>query len=73
RRLALGGIPETRFERIEAEKELNAFGAISKMHADWSFFETLHAVGHKAGTTFLAAHFDDIGREGTLDLKAELA
>ena len=62
-----------RLHRIEAQKELNTFGAASKLQADWSFFETLHAVGHKAGTAFLAAHFDDIGREGTLDLKAELA
>jgi hypothetical protein len=62
-----------RLHRVEAQKELNAFGATSKMQADWGFFEKLHAIGYKAGEAFLAAHFDEIGREGTLDLKAELA
>ena len=39
----------------------------------WGFFEKLHAIGHAAGVAFLAAHFDEIGREGTLDMRAELA
>lgn len=61
-----------RMHRIEAQDELLKFGAASKMSADWTFFEELHAIGRKAAQTFLRKHFDSIGVEGTLDLRAEL-
>jgi NTE family protein len=62
-----------RLHRIEENAALNAFGASSKLKADWDFFQALHALGVKAGKRFLKAHFDMIGVEGTVDLRAELA
>jgi NTE family protein len=62
-----------RLQRIEDNGALNAFGASSKLKADWDFFQALHALGVKAGRRFLKAHFDMIGVEGTVDLRAELA
>ena len=62
-----------RLHRIEENGALNAFGASSKLKADWDFFQALHALGVKAGRRFLKAHFDMIGVEGTVDLRAELA
>jgi NTE family protein len=62
-----------RLHRIEEDGALNAFGASSKLKADWDFFQALHALGVKAGRRFLKAHFDMIGVEGTVDLRAELA
>ncbi|MCZ8108773.1 MAG: patatin-like phospholipase family protein [Burkholderiales bacterium] len=62
-----------RLHRIEENGALNAFGASSKLKADWDFFQALHGLGVKAGRRFLKAHFDMIGVEGTVDLRAELA
>ncbi len=62
-----------RLHRIEENGALNAFGASTKLKADWDFFQELHALGVKAGRRFLKQHFDMIGVEGTVDLRAELA
>lgn len=45
--------------------------ASSKMKTDFDFFELLHRAGQRAARHFLDQHFDDIGRQSTLDLAAE--
>jgi NTE family protein len=45
--------------------------ASSKMKTDFDFFELLHRAGQRAAHRFLDQHFDDIGRQSTLDLAAE--
>ena len=45
--------------------------ASSKMKTDFDFFELLHRAGQRATHRFLDQHFDDIGRQSTLDLAAE--
>jgi NTE family protein len=62
-----------RMHRIDAGKELSGYGAATKFKADWAFFQELHAAGRKAGKTFLKRHFEAIGVEGTMDIRAELA
>jgi NTE family protein len=71
----LEGLPykRVRLHRIEAHKELAAFGAESKLNPDWDFFLELKEIGRKAAKRFLKAHFDDIGVEGTVDLRKEIS
>jgi NTE family protein len=45
--------------------------ASSKMKTDFDFFELLHRAGMRAAKKFLDNHFDDIGRQSTIDLAAE--
>ncbi|PPQ35085.1 NTE family protein [Rhodoblastus acidophilus] len=58
---------------IEAQDELNQFGAASKMNADYDFFLQLREIGVKAAQRFVAAHYDDIGVRPTLDLRETLS
>jgi NTE family protein len=57
---------------IEAQDELNRFGAASKMRSEYSFFQQLFEIGRGAGKRFIDEHFDDVGVRGTLDLKEAL-
>ncbi len=61
-----------RMHRIEAQDRLNAFGASSKIKADWAFFGKLFEIGRESTRDFLDRHFDDIGKTGTLDLRAAI-
>ena len=61
-----------RMHVIEAQDELNQFGAASKMKADYDFFVELKDIGRKAAQKFLDAHFDDVGVKATLDLSETL-
>ena len=61
-----------RLHVIEAQDELNQFGAASKMVPDFDFFKQLFAIGRRAADKFLQGHFEDIGVKGTLDLKEAL-
>ncbi len=61
-----------RMHVIEAQDELNKFGAASRMRADYDFFVQLKEIGRNAAQKFLDAHFDDVGVKGTLDLKEAL-
>ena len=45
----------------------------SKMNAEWSFLQHLRDMGREAASSFLDAHFDDIGARSTLNLREELA
>lgn len=57
--------------RIELGEFASQLDGLSKLKTDYDFFESLHEEGVRAATTFLDAHFDDIGERGTLDLAAE--
>jgi NTE family protein len=57
-----------RMHRIEAQDKLNAFGTASKLKADWAFFTQLFEIGRETAHHFMARHFDDIGKQATLDL-----
>jgi len=74
-RWTLGGssFRRVRLHRIGGADQLVALDATSKMNAEWSFLQHLRDLGRSAADGFLEAHFDDIGRRSTLDLKLELA
>ena len=43
----------------------------TKLSTDYDFFEMLRQSGRRAARRFLDAHFDDLGRRSTFDLRAE--
>jgi NTE family protein len=61
-----------RAHRIESDM-LAAFGASSKLNAEWEFVSMLRAEGRRAASEFLDAHLDDLGRRSTADLDVLLA
>ena len=54
---------------IGAEGEMNELGFSSKLMADRSFLEHLRDVGRQAADDWLAANFDRLGTESTLDIE----
>jgi NTE family protein len=61
-----------RTHRIQNDK-LAAFGASSKLNAEWQFLSLLKEEGRRSADEFLAAHGDDLGRRSTADLDVLLA
>ena len=61
-----------RLHLIEADPELIELGAESKSNADFSFFQKLFGIGRRAGKAFIAKHYDDIGKRGTMPVKNAL-
>ena len=53
---------------IEAEADMKHLGVASKLDADPGFLAKLRAVGQGAADAWLAAHYDDIGRDSTVDI-----
>ncbi|MFY7776794.1 MAG: patatin-like phospholipase family protein [Elstera sp.] len=53
---------------IEAEQELAALGASSKLSSEPAFLEHLFEIGRKSADAWLSVHFDDINHRSTLDL-----
>ena len=56
---------------IEAEHLLEGFGASSKLNADWDFLRTLRDIGRETAETWLAANFEKLGVESTVDLREQ--
>jgi NTE family protein len=57
--------------RIALDEAFRKLTAASKLSSDYDFFVMLRNGGRRAARNFLDAHFDDLGREGTIDLRAE--
>jgi len=57
--------------RIVLDRLGKDLDADSKLSTDYDFFELLRASGRRAARRFLDAHFDDLGRRSTFDLRAE--
>jgi NTE family protein len=57
--------------RIALDEAFRKLTAASKLSSDYDFFVMLRNGGRRAARNFLAAHFDDLGREATVDLRAE--
>lgn len=59
--------------RIGGAAELKSFDASSKLNAEWGFLEVLHDMGYRAASQWVDAHFDQIGKASTVDLRAMFA
>ncbi|MFG1462702.1 patatin-like phospholipase family protein [Xanthobacter sp. DSM 24535] len=66
------GYRRVRLHRI-GNGQLVDFDLSSKLNAEWAFLQHLRDVGRQAAEEFLTAHFDDLGKRSTLDLRLELA
>ncbi|HXV23908.1 MAG TPA: patatin-like phospholipase family protein [Alphaproteobacteria bacterium] len=53
---------------IANEKEMSELSVASKLNADWEFLTHLRDVGRAAAEEWLAANFDRLGKETTIDL-----
>ncbi len=58
--------------RIKSDM-LTAFGASSKLNAEWAFVSKLHKEGRRAAGEFIDAHGADLGARSTADLDVLLA
>jgi len=56
-----------RTHRIKND-QLAAYGASSKLNAEWQFVSLLKEEGRRSADHFLAAHADDLGKQSTTDL-----
>jgi NTE family protein len=70
------GTGDNQYRRLNIHRiDLGALGnrltGRSKMKTDFDFFELLHRAGQRAARKFLDRHFDDIGRQSSIDLAAE--
>ncbi|MBR0652268.1 patatin-like phospholipase family protein [Roseomonas terrae] len=68
-----GDLPKDRYMRcfihtIDAEEELAAFNASSKLNGSIEFLKHLRALGAARAGAFLDAHFDEIGQKSSADV-----
>lgn len=66
-------IVESLFHHIEAETLMNELNVFSKGNTRIEFLQMLKKHGQERADLFLKNHFDDIGKECTVDLKALFA
>jgi NTE family protein len=71
-----GHLDEKKYRRmyvhwIDAEKEMRGLGVSSKLNADLDFILHLRDLGRRTAGDWLARHFDAIGRESTVDIRAK--
>jgi NTE family protein len=56
---------------IRADEEMVQHSVSSKLNADWAFLTHLRDKGRDHAEQWLADHFDQIGRESSVDVRAE--
>jgi NTE family protein len=56
---------------IRADEEMVHHDVASKFNADWTFLEHLRDQGREHADRWLAENYDSIGRESTVDVRAE--
>jgi NTE family protein len=54
---------------IESETEIAPLGASSKLNTDWKFLTELRDRGRETAKHWLARHFDQIGKESSVDIR----
>jgi NTE family protein len=56
---------------IEAEDVIREFPGSSRLNNDWAFLCHLFDLGRERADQWLVAHFDELGKESTVDLEAK--
>ncbi len=54
--------------RVDAQKEMRAFGASSKLNVEWGLVNRLHDIGYRAAGAWLKRNRRHLGRRSTVDL-----
>ncbi len=75
RLLDSGRLEQPRYRRlflhvIEDEERMRAFKLSTKVNGDWDFLRTLKSYGRDAAERWLAANFDKLGKESSLDIRS---
>ena len=60
-----------RVHLIEAEELIRGFSWSSRLNADWDFLLHLYKMGRTRADEWLAANFDRVGVDSTVDLEAK--
>jgi NTE family protein len=61
-----------RLHAVRNDAFVEQLGFASKNSTSWDFLSRLHDVGYQTAETWLGAHSDDLGKQSSLDVKAEL-
>ena len=75
RLLDTGRLEQPRYRRlfihvIEDEDRMRKFKLSTKFNGDWDFLCTLKQYGRDAAEAWIAEHFDKLGRESSVDIRA---
>ena len=75
RLLDTGRLEQPRYRRlfihlIEDEDRMRKFKLSTKFNGDWDFLCTLRRYGREAAENWLDEHFDKLGRESSVDIRA---
>jgi NTE family protein len=54
---------------IEGQQEMRDLGASSKLNSEWRFLEHMRDIGRDSASRWLSAHYDDLGRCSSVDLR----
>lgn len=65
-----GSLRRMLIHSIAADDDMSAIGAASKLNSDWQFLTDLRRIGRRRADEWLAANFERIGVESTVDLQA---
>jgi NTE family protein len=63
---------QMKVHRIVLEGLGERFSSASKLRNDYESFELLRKLGQRSARRFLDAHYADIGKQSSIDLKAEV-
>ncbi len=59
-----------RMHRVEASDKINPLSASSKLNTEWEFLCHLRDIGRDTCSAWLDAHYNQVGKSSTLDLRA---
>lgn len=65
----LEGYRRMKVHMIQSRKRMRKLSASSKLNSEWAFLTYLRDIGRDAAERWIEAHFDDIGRASTVDVK----
>lgn len=54
---------------IEADEEMKALGASSKLNSEWAFLVHLRDIGRRTAAEWIDRNFDDLGHRSTVNLR----
>jgi len=65
-----GSLKKMHIHGLSAEAEMSKLSVASKLCADWEFLTDLRDIGRATAENWLAANFDNLGQQSTIDIKA---
>lgn len=69
-KLERDGLKHVHIHAIEAEDYMRGIGVTSKLNADWEFLTHLRDIGRNTAQEWLAANFERINQESTVDISS---